>query len=141
MDDSSIGELDDVIDRLADAVEESEHDTEHDAEDEVKTKMETESEIDVVDARDIGRAPTTDLVGSPLDGVVEVEDHEDRWRVVADMVERSAIPDTQDILGRYVINLDMTGNVRGYDRAGRYRRENVGKQREIFTANEYSGNI
>lgn len=38
------------------------------------------------------------------------------------MVERSAVPDTQDIIGRYEITLDDGGRVTGYELRERYRR-------------------
>ncbi|WP_458204651.1 gas vesicle protein GvpO [Haladaptatus sp. NG-SE-30] len=128
-DDASIGEFDDVIDRLTDAVEDSENDTtEHDT----SEIRDTEDEIDIVDARDVGRAVAEDLTGEPLDGIVAVEGHEEGWRVVVEVVKRESIPDTQDILDRYVISLGPTSGVRGYSRAGRYRRGNLREQREIF---------
>ncbi|WP_458188372.1 gas vesicle protein GvpO [Haladaptatus sp. NG-WS-4] len=128
-DDSSVDEFDDVIDQLTDVVEDSEHDTAGEV-------RETDDAIDVVDARDVGRAVAGDLTGAPLDGIVEVERHEEGWRVVAEVVKRRSVPDTEDILDRYVISLDSTGNVRGYGRAGRYRRGNLGEQREIFAIDE-----
>lgn len=127
--DDSGGELDEVAGRLADAVEASERDAEEEM-------PETDGEIDVVDARDVGRAVTEDLTGLPLDRIVEVEDHEAGWRVIAEVVKRHSIPDTQDVIDRYVISLDSTGGVRGYGRAGRYRRGSLDEQREIFAATD-----
>jgi hypothetical protein len=127
--DNSEDEFDEVSDRLADAVEESERDAGGEI-------PETDDQIGVVDARDVGRAVAEDLTGLPLDGIVEVDNHEEGWRVIAEVVKRHSIPDTQDILDRYVISLDTTGGVRGYGRVGRYRRGNLGDQREIFAAND-----
>ncbi|WP_227373849.1 gas vesicle protein GvpO [Haladaptatus halobius] len=121
-----------VVDRLTDAVEESERDAGSEI-------PETDGKIGVIDARDVGRAVAEDLTGLPLDGIVEVDDHEEGWRVIAEVVKRHSIPDTQDILDRYVISLDTTGGVRGYSRVGRYRRGNLGEQREIFAANDAEG--
>ena len=44
------------------------------------------------------------------------------WRVVIEMIERKAIPDTQDILGIYEVHLDDGGNVTGYERTRIRRR-------------------
>ncbi|ODR81409.1 hypothetical protein BG842_10255 [Haladaptatus sp. W1] len=139
---SETRELDDVLGRLSAAVEGQEEDgSSADAESEESVDAEevvdTEGELDLYDARDVGRAIAEDLIGSPLDHVVEVEEQdEDGWRVVAEVVERNSIPDTQDILGRYVISLGPDGSIRGYGRAGRYRRGRVETQNEIFDAEE-----
>lgn len=65
---------------------------------------------------------SSDLIGRPLDGVVEVGKTEDGWRAVVEVVERRAVPDTQDILGRYELTLDDAETVTGYRRIGRSRR-------------------
>ena len=44
------------------------------------------------------------------------------WRVVIEMIERKAIPDTQDILGIYEVHLDDGGHVTGYERTRIRRR-------------------
>ena len=139
---SETGELDDVLGRLSAAVEGQEEDGSRDDEGseesvDVEEITGSEGEIDLYDARDVGRAVAGDLIGSPLDNVVEVEEQdEDGWRVVAEVVERNSIPDTQDILGRYVISLGPDGSIRGYGRAGRYRRGRVETQNEIFDVEE-----
>jgi hypothetical protein len=138
---SETHELDDVFGRLSAAVEGREDDSTDDEESEesvdVEETVDSEGEIDLYDARDVGRAIAGDLIGSPLDSIVEVEEQDDDgWRVVAEVVERNSIPDTQDILGRYVISLGPDGSVQGYGRAGRYRRGNVETQSEIFAAEE-----
>lgn len=138
---SETGEFDDVLERLSEAVESSEGDgserSEPDESVDIDEITDSDGDIDLVDARDVGRAIAGDLVGSPLDGVIEVEKQdEDGWRVVAEVVERNSIPDTQDILGRYVISLAPSGSVQGYGRAGRYRRGDVDTQTEVFEAEE-----
>lgn len=65
---------------------------------------------------------SSDLIGRPLDGVVEVGKTEDGWRAVVEVIERRAVPDTQDILGRYELMLDDDETVTGYRRVGRSRR-------------------
>jgi len=47
---------------------------------------------------------------------------DDGWRAVVEVVERRAVPDTQDIIGRYEIELDTDATVHGYRRLDRYRR-------------------
>ncbi len=66
------------------------------------------------------------LIGRPLVSVVSVErtgdDDEENWLAAVEVIERSAIPDTQDIIGRYEITLDDPETITGYRRTHRYRR-------------------
>ncbi|WP_306059446.1 gas vesicle protein GvpO, halophile-type [Natronococcus wangiae] len=62
------------------------------------------------------------IVGHEFDGVSEISPMDDGWRAVVEVVERSAVPDTQDIIGRYEIELGEEGVVQGYRRLDRYRR-------------------
>jgi hypothetical protein len=71
---------------------------------------------------------TSDLIGRPLDGIIEVGKTDDGWRAVVEVVERRAVPDTQDILGRYELTLDDSETVTGYRRLGRSRRADTGSQ-------------
>lgn len=41
---------------------------------------------------------------------------EDGWRVTIELIERKAIPDTQDLLGVYEVTLDEKGHMTGYVR-------------------------
>lgn len=128
MGDSGTSEFTELRDRLAAAVEESDESTADDRTMDEERKDDERADLDVSDARDVGRAVTGDLTGFPLDRIVEVERRGDQWRVVAEVVERRAVPDTQDLLGRYVITLDTAGGVRGYGRNRRYRRGNLAAQ-------------
>lgn len=44
------------------------------------------------------------------------------WRVTMELVERKAIPDTQDLLGVYEMLLDDEGHLTGYERIRMRRR-------------------
>ena len=66
-----------------------------------------------------------DVIGRPLDGVAEIRQTEDGWIVQVDVVERPAVPDSQDILGLYELTLDGSANMRGYERLRRYRRSDT----------------
>lgn len=41
--------------------------------------------------------------------MIKAESNDEGWRTVVEVVERNAVPDTQDIIGRYEITLDGTG--------------------------------
>ncbi len=138
--DSDGSEFDDVLTRLSEAVEEQDESSEHteaNVSDDLGGIVNGDDKIGLYEARDVGRAIASDLIGSPLNSIIEVgEQGDDGWRVVAEVVERSSIPDTQDVLGRYVISLKSDGTVEGYGRAGRYRRGDTGTQTELFEAEE-----
>ncbi|WP_255193946.1 gas vesicle protein GvpO, halophile-type [Natronobeatus ordinarius] len=72
--------------------------------------------------RETVQLTATDLVGYEFNSVSEITATEDGWRATVDVIERRAVPDTQDILGRYEIELDEDGVVEGYRRIDRYRR-------------------
>ncbi|WP_435154205.1 gas vesicle protein GvpO, halophile-type [Haladaptatus sp. DFWS20] len=85
-------------------------------------QAEQNGEFDVMDVRETIEDVASDLVGHPLDGIIEISADDDGWQVVVEMVERSSIPDTQDILGQYAVSLDESGDVTGYRLRERYRR-------------------
>ncbi|UHQ95029.1 gas vesicle protein GvpO, halophile-type [Haloterrigena alkaliphila] len=63
-----------------------------------------------------------ELIGREFDAVSEITPTDDGWRAIVEVVERRAVPDTQDIVGRYEIELDENATVHGYRRLDRYRR-------------------
>jgi len=69
---------------------------------------------------------STDVIGRGLDGIIEVSRNDDNWRAVVEIIERRSVPDTQDILGQYEIELDESGEVIGYRRLEKYRRSDTG---------------
>lgn len=68
------------------------------------------------------QSSATQLIGREFDAVSEVVPTEDGWQAVVEVVERRAVPDTQDVIGRYEVELDDDGIVHGYRRLDRYRR-------------------
>lgn len=69
---------------------------------------------------------STDVIGRGLDGIIEVTRNDNSWRAVVEIIERRSVPDTQDILGQYEIELDEGGEVIGYRRLEKYRRSDTG---------------
>lgn len=84
--------------------------------------------IGIVDVRNQVRNSAGDLIDRPLDGIVEIEQNEGNWRAIVEIVERNSVPDTQDILGRYALELDGDGEITGYRRLDRYRRGNTRRE-------------
>ncbi|MFB6119387.1 gas vesicle protein [Halosegnis sp.] len=67
-----------------------------------------------------------ELLDHPFEGIIKAEAADgDGWRTIVEVVERSAVPDTQDIIGRYEIMLDAAGAVTGYELLERYRRNDM----------------
>jgi len=52
----------------------------------------------------------------PVDGVTGLSKMEEKWVVSLEASERSAIPDTMDVLGLYEVRLDSEGNLLGFER-------------------------
>jgi hypothetical protein len=80
-------------------------------------------DIGIIEIRDRVRDRTAELIGRELDGIIEIQPDDDGWTAIVEIIERRSIPDTQDILGRYEIQLDGAGTIRGYRRLSRYRRD------------------
>ncbi|WP_135305012.1 gas vesicle protein GvpO, halophile-type [Haloarcula amylovorans] len=77
----------------------------------------------LIEVRRTVEAVTAQLIEHPLDGVVEInKDGDGGWLATVEVVERRAVPDTQDIIGYYEITLEDSETVTGYRRLSRYRR-------------------
>ncbi|MCU4753509.1 gas vesicle protein [Halobacteria archaeon AArc-curdl1] len=93
---------------------------------EIETDQIDESDIEaVLTVRQTIEATAAKLIGRQLDGVTEIERRDDGWRGVVEVIERASIPDTQDILGRYAIEVSEDGEIEGYRRLDRYRRDDT----------------
>ncbi len=112
------------------AEEESQDEQERTNPEDVDVDPEEAKEIDTDDERIEGvlairqtvQATASDLIGRPFDGVTEVTATQEGWHAIVEVVERRAVPDTQDVIGRYEIELDEDGVIQGYRRLDRYRR-------------------
>jgi hypothetical protein len=62
------------------------------------------------------------LTGYKPEAVTGLEWDGEVWRVTVDALELARIPNTTDVLGTYVVQLDEQGTLRGYHRARRYQR-------------------
>lgn len=82
---------------------------------------------DLWDARETAERVANELIDDPFDGIIEITRAEegDGWTGVVEVIERRAIPDTQDILGRYEVSIGGDGDLEGYRLTGRYRRGDV----------------
>jgi hypothetical protein len=46
--------------------------------------------------------------------VISIEKKDGGWKVTVEAIERKAVPDTQDLLGRYEIMLNKNGELIGW---------------------------
>ena len=82
-------------------------------------------------AAELGEAALTtieELTGYEAEAVTALEWDGDQWQVTVDVLELSRVPNTTDVLGSYVVQLDEQGTLRGYRRAGRYTRGQVNQE-------------
>lgn len=84
----------------------------------------------IQEVRDTAQVVSRDLIGAEPDGITGITETDDGWKVTIEVVERSAVPDTQDILGRYEVDLDSNYSPTGYRRLERYRRGDT--EREVI---------
>jgi hypothetical protein len=78
--------------------------------------------IGLVEARSTAIAEAETVLSDPVEDVIEVRSEGDGWLVTLEVLERSAVPDTQDILARYELTVDATGALTGYGLVERYKR-------------------
>jgi len=63
---------------------------------------------------DLALAITKKYISKEPETVIGVEQKEGEWKVTVEALERKAIPDTQDLLGRYEIRLNKNGELIGW---------------------------
>ena len=66
-----------------------------------------------------------ELTGLAVETVSSIKKNGDRWVVRLDLLEMRMTPNTRDVLGLYELTLDHEGNLVGYERLGRYERQQL----------------
>lgn len=77
------------------------------------------------DAVEHAKAHLLDMTGHPAESISSLSRTRDGWRITLEIVELERIPRTTDILASYVVTLDDQGELMGYERIGRYYRNEV----------------
>lgn len=75
--------------------------------------------------KDIGKqAPALieSLLNKKAEGITSVSREGEEWKVLVEVLERKAVPDTQDILSTYELKLSGNMDLTGYRRVGLRRR-------------------
>jgi hypothetical protein len=68
---------------------------------------------------------TETLLNKKVDSIVSVSRDGEGWMVESEVLERKAIPDTQDILAKYEMKFDDDGELQGYKRIGLRHRSDM----------------
>lgn len=79
----------------------------------------------LIEIRNEVRKNAASLIGHKFDAIVGIDSTDDGWIANVELVERRSIPDTEDILGRYEIEIDEAGRFQSYRRVDRYRRSDT----------------
>ena len=78
--------------------------------------------VSPADAARIARGHLAQLTGRPIESVLGLHRDDDGWKVTVEVVELSRIPNSTDLLGCYVVEVDDDGELVGYSRNRRYHR-------------------
>jgi hypothetical protein len=68
------------------------------------------------------------LTGYRAEAVTALEWEGELWRITVDALELARIPNTTDVLGSYVVQLDESGTLRGYKRVRRFQRGHAAEE-------------
>ncbi len=55
------------------------------------------------------------VLGKHIEGIVKCDRRDKKWVLVVEALERRAVPDSRDVLGRYTFVLDEDMNLLGYE--------------------------
>lgn len=86
------------------------------------------------DIMDIGKKSldiTKELLKKEPEGVISIAKEDKGWKVIVEVLERRAVPDTQDILGRYELKLDADGEILDYKQVMLRRRADLVTEEEV----------
>ena len=72
------------------------------------------------------RRELAEITGLKPEGVTSLERYDDgAWKVTVELLELSRVPETDDILGSYEVEVNTDGELLGYRRVRRYARSHV----------------
>ena len=78
------------------------------------------------------REELAEMTGLEAEGVTALEQAEDgTWQVTVEVLELSRIPETDDMLGSYDVELDEDGEVVSYRRVRRYSRSQADQPQAV----------
>jgi len=65
------------------------------------------------------------LLGLEISSVISASKRDDGWQMMVELIERKAVPDTQDLLGMYDVLLNDVGDLVSYERRKLRRRTDL----------------
>lgn len=68
----------------------------------------------IIEIGKLGLSVARDLINKPVEQVVSVAKDTQGWKVVIEALERKAVPNSQDLLGRYELKLSLGGELLNY---------------------------
>jgi len=74
----------------------------------------TEEKLSVDKVVDQALSAVRRYVSKEPETVIGIEEADGEWRVTVEVVERRAVPDSQDLLGRYEVRLNVEGELLGW---------------------------
>jgi hypothetical protein len=78
------------------------------------------------------RRELSEITGLEAESVTSLERAEDgSWIVTVELLELSRVPDTDDVIGSYEVELDEKGELLGYRRLRRYARSQAGEEQGV----------
>ena len=72
--------------------------------------------LSVEKVADLALSIVRQYVSKEPETIIGIEEADGEWHVTVEVLERKAVPDTQDLLGRYEIRLNMQGSCWGGNR-------------------------
>lgn len=68
------------------------------------------------------------LLDKKAESVISASKEDNEWKVLVEVLERRAVPDSQDLIGRYELRLDENKELLGYERIVLRRRTDLDKE-------------
>ena len=68
----------------------------------------------IYEVTDLALEITKKYISKVPETIVDVKEIKDEWVVTVEVLERKAVPDTQDLLGRYDIRINKNGQLIGW---------------------------
>jgi Gas vesicle synthesis protein GvpO len=78
------------------------------------------------------RRELSEITGLEAESVTSLERADDgSWIVTVELLELSRVPETDDVIGSYEVELDEKGELLGYRRLRRYARSQAGDEQGV----------
>ncbi len=81
--------------------------------------------FNIKDISNEARSTVESILNKKAEGITSITRDNGEWRVLVDVLERRAVPDTQDILSSYELKMTENLELTGYRRVGMRRRADL----------------